>query len=79
MYRLCFMRLVISVYYLKKTPQDLLQRIYELSQEALTPFYKKHGHLQDQAGQDHIIAKAKSHHLSRTRGTLPSHRGLLRL
>ena len=29
-----------SVLHLKKTPQELLQRIYELSQEALDAFYK---------------------------------------
>lgn len=48
-----------SVLHLKKTPQELLQRIYELSQEALDAFYKKYEHLQDQAGQDHMIARPK--------------------
>ena len=48
-----------SVLHLKKTPQELLQRIYELSQEALDAFYKKYEHLQDQAGQDHIIARPR--------------------
>ena len=48
-----------SVLHLKKTPQELLQRIYELSQEALDTFYKKYEHLQDQAGQDHMIARPR--------------------
>lgn len=48
-----------SVLHLKKTPQELLQRIYELSQEALDAFYKKYEHLQDQAGQDHMIARPR--------------------
>ena len=59
------MRLVISVFCIwRKHPKELLAADYELSQEALDAFYKKYEHLQDQAGQDHISCKAKSHHLS---------------
>ena len=60
MYRLCLYAAgYFSVLHLKKTPQELLQRIYELSQEALDAFYKKYEHLQDQAGQDHMIARPR--------------------
>ena len=45
-----------SVLHLKKTPQELLQRIKELSQEAVDKFYIKYLSLQDQAGQEHVIA-----------------------
>lgn len=48
-----------SVLHLKKTPQELLQRIKELSQEAVDQFYVKYLSLQDQAGQDHVIAQPR--------------------
>ena len=46
-----------SVLHLKKTPQELLQRIKELSQEAVDQFYVKYLSLQDQAGQEHLISQ----------------------
>ena len=48
-----------SVLHLKKTPQELLQRIKELSQEAVDEFYVKYLSLQDQAGQDHVISQPR--------------------
>ena len=48
-----------SVLHLKKTPQELLQRIKELSQEAVDQFYVKYLSLQDQAGQEHVIAQPR--------------------
>ena len=48
-----------SVLHLKKTPQELLQRIKELSQEAVDEFYIKYLSLQDQAGQDHVISQPR--------------------
>ena len=48
-----------SVLHLKKTPQELLQRIKELSQEAVDQFYVKYLSLQDQAGQDHVISQPR--------------------
>ena len=46
-----------SVLHLKKTPQELLQRIKELSQEAVDQFYVKYLSLQDQAGQEHLTSQ----------------------
>jgi len=48
-----------SVLHLKKTPQELLQRIKELSQEAVDQFYVKYLSLQDQAGQEHLISQPR--------------------
>ena len=48
-----------SVLHLKKTPQELLQRIKELSQEAVDQFYVKYLSLQDQAGQEHVISQPR--------------------
>ena len=48
-----------SVLHLKKTPQELLQRIKELSQEAVDEFYVKYLTLQDQAGQEHVISQPR--------------------
>jgi M20A subfamily peptidase len=48
-----------SVLHLKKTPQELLQRIKELSQEAVDQFYVKYVSLQDQAGQEHVISQPR--------------------
>ena len=48
-----------SVLHLKKTPQELLQRIKELSQEAVDEFYVKYLSLQDQARQEHVIGQPR--------------------
>ena len=48
-----------SVLHLKKTPQELLQRIKELSQEAVDQFYVKYLSFQDQAGQEHVISQPR--------------------
>ena len=48
-----------SVLHLKKTPQELLQRIKELSREAVDQFYVKYLSLQDQAGQEHVISQPR--------------------
>lgn len=48
-----------SVLHLKKTPQELLQRIKELSQEVVDQFYVKYLSLQDQAGQEHVISQPR--------------------
>ena len=48
-----------SVLHLKKIPQELLQRIKELSQEAVDQFYVKYLSLQDQAGQEHLISQPR--------------------
>lgn len=46
-----------SVLHLKKTPQQLFQRIQELTQEALNEFYEKYWTLQERAEQEHLISR----------------------